>query len=1078
MLRTPVVLPALLLYLLTAAWQVTDAADNASPALYPAEIEDPEIVAQGREPAAATFFPFESIALARAGQRADSARFISLDGRWKFQWSGSAAARPVDFWRPTTDVSGWRNIEVPSSWERQGFGRPRFTNIRYLFKPQEPTVPRDAHETGSYRRSFQVPASWSGSEIFLHFGGASSAMYVWVNGHRVGYSEDSKLPAEFRITEFVVPGDNTLSVEVWRWPDGSYLERQDAWSLSGIDRSVHVYAAPKIRIRDVFARAGLDAQFAAGALNLDVELINHHAERKPGLLLDVAVYDGARALHKAQRPIAIAGNATTMLHLAATLPDILPWSAETPVLYDLVVALIDGDGNTLQVVSTRLGFRRVEVLAGQLLVNGRAIKLRGVNRHEFDPVTGRALSARSMLEDMTLMKKLNINAVRTSHYPNDTRWYELADQYGLYVIDEANIESHYYMQLGVENNQPEKYHLGFKRHWDIAHMTRVRNMVERDKNHPSIIAWSLGNEAGLGPVFPAMARWTRGRDPSRTVMYEGTGQLTGAHNPRDYVEIYTPMYDRVAEMVDYLDKRPRKAIIQLEYAHAHGNSLGNFKDYWDTIYRYPMAQGGFVWDFVDQTFAEQRADGRRYWAYGGDYGPDDNDGIDVADGILRADRSFNPQAWELQKVYAAIQFENYDHTTSVVRVRNRHDFLDAGRFDFRWEITEDGAVVASGPAAAVNAAPGASSDLAVQLPNIELRSDHEYFLKVSALTRADSYPLVPPGHVLGWQQFALPSNHPQRPAGPSTAAEALPALRVVDRDGMVDVTGTNLALRIDRATGLITKYEFAGLALLRSGLEPNFWRGPTDNDIGAGLDAVIAPWRTLVASRRLESLSLAQPTPGRVEIAVHWMLGDQQARYQLRYSVLGSGDIIVSARLDPIAQGLPELFRFGMTMTVPQRFDTVQWYGRGPHESYADRNTSAAIGRYAGAVHDQYFAYVRPQETGNKTDVRWMALLDNAGRGLIAVADDPISTSVLPFANADLDAHLDQRRHGADLQPQDFITWNIDHRQMGVGGDNSWGFAPLEHYRLPARSYAYRFCLRPLGLSDTPASKADEKIAW
>ncbi|MBB4660399.1 glycoside hydrolase family 2 TIM barrel-domain containing protein [Parvularcula dongshanensis] len=995
---------------------------------------DPEVVALNRAPMRAYFTPYETKALAETGDPSASRYYQSLDGTWSFGFFPNPDVVPRDVSSPRFDEDGWGTIEVPGNWERQGYGKPHYVNADYVFEDDADTValPLEDNPTGVYRRTFDVPRSWRGRTVYLRIGTANSGAYVWVNGKNVGYTEDSKLPAEFDVTSALRRGKNQVTIEVVQWTSGSYLEDQDFWSISGIERSVELFAQPPVHLGDVFARGGADGAFA-----LDVAL---RGEGKAHTLSYSLKKDGAVVLEGMSDA---APGATVTLQ--GQVVDVRPWTAETPDLYDLTVTLADVDGSVVEAMSDRVGFRTVTVEGGRLHINGIPVTLRGVNRHEHDPVRGRTMSLELMQRDAALMKQLNINAVRTSHYPNDPRWYDIADEVGLYVVDEANVESHWYM------GDPDAW-LGNRPYFYDSHQQRIRRMVERDKNHPSIIMWSLGNEAGVGKAFEDAAAWIRERDPTRIPAFEGTGQLTGAHNPRDFLDLYTPMYDRVAEMEDYLEQGYGKAIIQFEYAHAMGNSLGGFKEYWDLIWAEPMAQGGFIWDWVDQTFLEEDEEGRPYWAYGGDYDEGRNDGNFLANGLIQPDRTLNPHAYEAQAVMAPVAFETVDPSSGEVTVVNRHDFVGLSGLDLSWSLTEDGIEVESGSLETPDVEPGGQAMLSVPLLDAAPTPGAERHLMVRAMAKADYQPLVTAGHVVGWGQFALPG------AAAPTSSPPEGELTVEETADELRIAGDSFAAVFDRESGLLSGLERSGENLLLSPLRPSFWRAPIDNDVGGGIAEALGIWKDMHESRVLNTIEAVERPDG-VLVTARALYGDGVLAYTTRTLVRGDGVLEVDNMVEPLSDDLPEFYRIGMTATAPGRLGTVEWFGRGPHESYADRKTGAAVGRYEGRVADQFHDYSRPQETGNKVDVRWLSIRDAAGAGLLITGKPLLSVTALPFPYDDLAWVPGGQRHGAELVSKDVVTLNIDAAQMGVGGDNSWGFWPLEEYRLPSTNYRYGFTL-------------------
>ncbi len=1022
------------------------AAQDDGPRVEPVQVdparpdwENPAVVARGKLAASATGFPFESRALALRGEEAASSRYRSLDGTWKFALS-MADTLPAGFERPGFDVSGWKDIKVPADWQAQGFDQPRYNNITYPFPADRPLIPHATDPVGSYRRDVEVPADWTGSAIILHIGAAGSAYYVWVNGEKVGYSQDSKLPGDFDVTRFVKPGHNTIAIQVFRWSDGSYLEDQDFWRVSGIERSVYLIAAPATRIADTFVHAGLDSQYRDGLLAVDVAVSGGAAASARITLLDAG-----RPILTATQAVPTAGD--RRLTLAGRVPAVRAWTAETPNLYTLVTELIDARGRVTQATARSIGFRTVEIKNHLVSVNGRPITIRGVNRHEHDPETFHVVSRASMERDIQLMKRNNVNAVRTSHYPNDPYLYELADRYGLYVLDEANIESHGYMDYA--NRRPReraKFQLGFDPAWKEAHVSRVVNMVERDKNHPSVIIWSLGNEAGIGPNFEAAAAAAKARDPGRLISYLGWGTWDGIgdHRPNDYADIYAPMYDPAVKMADYATNwNFRQPMIQCEYAHMMGNSGGDLKEYWDTIYAHPdKLQGGFAWDWVDQSMYRYTKDGRRYWGDGGEYGPNPGGDIEFGDGLLQSDRTPNPQLYELRKVYAPVQFDGFDPATGRVTVRNRYDFRDLSGFAFDWTVQEDGIVVASGALPTPAVAARTSGVITLPIAGIARKPGSEYFATVRVRSREGAVPLVPGDTVIGFEQFAMGAVPDAVPAPVATAAR----VRVADGGGVVALSAAGSVLEIDRATGLIRGYSRDG-RVIASGGAPHFWRAVTDNDLGIGTARQLAVWKAMSDARRVTAVrSRATDTGG--EVSVDYALGDGAATFTTTYTMAGDGGVTVSGLLTPVKTDLPPPFRVGLAFALPTDVTTVEWYGRGPHESYVDRRTSAPIGLWRGAIAEQNHDYIRPQETGNKIDVRWMEL-SGAGRGLRVAGDRPLMMNALAFPYADLDRHEPGTWKSTDVVPHGQVTLLVDAAQWGVGGDTQWSGVgqPLPQYR-------------------------------
>jgi len=1007
-----------------------------------AEWERPEIIAIGREPARATFFGFDSRTAALAGDPAGQRYYLSLDGSWRFAYSPNPEARPRDFFRPDFDVSAWALIPVPSMLQAQGYGQPLFNNIKYPFGANQPFIPHAMNEVGSFRREVEIPASWDGREVFLQIGAAGAAYYVWVNGERVGYAEDSKLPSEFNITRFLRHGKATIAIELYRFADGSYLEDQDFWRVNGIERSVFLYAAPRTHLRDFEVKAALDPGFHDGTLELVVDVAG--SERRGRVR--ATVLDGDREVLQLASGVAAAGKPVT---LKGVIPGVRAWSAETPSLYTLLIELLDRDNQIVEATSRRIGFRTVAIVDGEVRVNGRRIMIRGVNRHEHDPYTFHVLSLETMRRDIELMKQANINAVRTSHYPNDPRWYDLADQYGLYVMDEADVESHEYMAAGNDTGDRPGHQLGYKPEWREAHLERLRRMVERDKNHPSIIFWSLGNEAGIGPSFEAMGKWAKARDPGRLVSYLGWGTVFQEHVPNAYVDIYAPMYDDIEKLADYAtDPRYAQPLIQCEYAHAMGNSLGNLVDYWQTYRAYRKLQGGFVWDWVDQTMIRKDAQGRDYWASGSDYGPNPRDDQSVvADGLIKSDRKLHPEYFELAKVYAPISFDGFDAATQRVRVTNRHDHIDLAGFQFDWKVEADGVEIAHGALAVPALGPAQSGDARLELPGkLLVDNDHYYVLTLRASAREGTIPLVPAGHVVAWEQFPL--NDPPAPA------PLLAAASVSERSEQVQLAARDAVLSIDRSTGLVAQYSRAGQVLLRGGA-PNFFRAMTDNDIGAGVDNSHQVWRELSEKRTLRSI-IVDPAGA---VTVRHALGAGGGWFETRYVMAVDGQVEVTATFTPVKEDLPDPLRIGMAFTIPAALDQLEWFGRGPQESYVDRKSGAALGLWHGAVAEQNHDYTRPQETGGKTDLRWLRLAGANMPQLRVAGAAPLAVNVLAFPYQDLMMQPVGKAHSSDIRPHGEGTLLIDAKQAGVGGNTGWSTAgrPLPRYRIKVEPTTYRF---------------------
>ena len=1046
--------------------------------------QDPAVFQIGREPPRASFTPFPAADAAVAGRPEDSPRRLSLNGDWKFHFVPRPADRPEGFFEPGFDDSAWDEIAVPSNWELLGYGYPVYRDESYSFPRNPPFVPEDDNPVGSYRRAFEVPARWDGNEIFLRFDGVYSAFYVWVNGAFVGYSEGSRTPAEFRITEQITTGTNVLAVQVIRWSDGSYLESQDFWRISGIDREVSLLARPPTFLRDFSANADLVTGYRDGILDLSVGVANRGLADAGAYEVRYELFDpdgGPVWGEPRELRLDVPSGGEASMGATETIRDVLAWSAETPHLYRLVLSLAGADGRVAEATAVRIGFRRIETADGELLLNGRPIVLRGVNRHEHDPERGHVVDEASMLEDIRLMKLLNINAVRTAHYPNLPRFYELADEYGLYVVDEPNIESH---GMGF---LPEVTLAG-RPEWRDAHLDRTERMVIRDRNHPSVIIWSLGNEAGDGENFDATSEWIREYDPWRPILYEPAGE-------RDIVDIVAPMYVRPYWLEHYAASRSEKPFLLVEYAHAMGNSVGNLADYWEVIDSDPKLVGGFIWDWVDQAIRREDASGRPFWAYGGDIGPPGipTDGNFLVNGLVSADRKPHPHAFEVKKVYQPVRIRALHARSGLIEVENRRAFTDLSDLAGSWELTADGAVLAEGTVPPVATPPGASEIVSFDIPETEIEPLMERLLTVRFRTREDA-PLVPAGHEVAWEQFFVDVVRPedieeeeeeepaegeeevveeeQEEEEPPPEPPPMEPVRVRESEDSITINGRGFTVEFSRALGTLRSFREGARELVRSGPVPNFWRAPTDNDYGNGLPARSRVWKAAgrPPARVLEDVLVREDADRRrVEVESRFSLRSIDAFYTLLHEVFGNGTVAVSVRLSGVNEDLPEMPRFGTLLTLPGSLSQVEWYGRGPHENYWDRRTGAAVGRYRAAVSELAHPYVRPQETGTRSDVRWAALTDDAGTGLLVIGLPHLSLSALPYRISDLDGgETKSRTHWAELAPRDEITMALDYRQTGVGGDDSWGAVPHREYTLWPQNLEYRFLMRPIGAGDDP----------
>jgi beta-galactosidase len=1024
------------------------AAPRAVPAAAP-DWERPKVVGINKQPPHSTLTPFPDENAAFNSEAGESPFVQSLNGKWKIHWVKHPDERPKDFYKPGHDVSGWAEIQVPSNMELMGYGTPIYVNSRYPFRMRAPKVMgtpspswtafEERNPVGSYRRTFTIPGHWQGRRTFIVFHGVNSAFYLWINGEKVGYSQGSRLPAEFDITDYIKPGENLVAAEVYKYSDGSYLECQDFWRLSGIFRDVELVSRPQVHIRDFHVQTILDDRYQDAVFKLEVEVMNE-GPATASVSVDAALLDesGEPVFRNLSVNSTVNGQAEESLSLERAVTDPKKWSAEDPYLYTLIINLKDGRGKAVESIPWKVGFRKSEIKNGQILFNGKPIYIKGVNRHDVDPDLGQYVSIDRMIQDIRLMKQGNVNAVRTSHYPNAPQWYGLCDRYGLYVLDEANIEAH-----GYGSHALTRTSMG--QDYKEAHVDRVRRMVERDKNHPCVIGFSLGNEAGYGLNHMAGRRWIKTNYPGTIVSYE---QGLSIHS-----DIVCPMYTRPWNVKQHWRRWGRgRPMVLIEYAHGMGNSGGNFQDYWDVFESHDHLQGGFIWDWIDQGFRKTAPNGQVFWAVGGDYGDKPNDENFCANGIIQPDRYPNPYYYEMRKVYQSVRVEPVDLLSGVVRVHNKYSFIDLAGFDGSWELTENGEVIQSGTLKKLNTAPGDSEEIKIGFNRPELTPGAEYHLKVSfALARDELW--EDKGHVVAWDQFKIPYDIPDS-ADPR--AMDMPALELDETSEAFMVKGEGFTVRVGKDSGAIESYEFHGKELIASPLIPNFWRPTTDNDKGNFMAQRLGVWRDAGPERKVGGVEAERQGEQAVKITSSATLPAGGSSYRNVYTVYGNGEVEVEAEFRPLG-ALPGLPRFGMQMEIPGEFHTMTWYGRGPHENYRDRKTGAAVGVYSKDVEELFHPYIEPQETGNMTDVRWVSFTDEEGAGLMAKGLPLLSVSAWPYT---MD-NIEESKHTYELTPSGKVTVNLDYKQMGVGGDNSWGARTHPQYRLPAKPYNYRFRLRP-----------------
>jgi beta-galactosidase len=1025
----------------------------------PAVMEDHGINGINKLPPRPYTFPFTSSHLAIANFPEKATNYLSLNGLWQFHCALNPALRPKTFFENDYDVSDWSVIKVPGNWEAQGFDHAIYIDEHFPFNTECPQVPRDYNTVGSYRRTFEVDDNWEGREIFLHLAGARTASFIWINGERVGYSQNAKSPAEFNITPYIQIGENTISVQIYRWSNASYVEKQDMLDMSGFEREIFIYSTEKTRIYDFYCKYELNETYNKCAIDLTVSLKHFNTESATLCLNAQLLNDKNHFVPIFTQDKTFTKEGTDQsFSFYYDVDDPRLWTAETPNLYTLLLTLSDEQGKVLESTSHKIGFRNIKIINGQLKVNGIAIKIKGVNRHELHPTLGHVPTEENMLTDIRLMKEHNINAVRTSHFPCHPRWYQLCDQYGLYIIDEANIESH---PLALK----EETQIGNTKSWIPAHLDRIQAMVERDKNNACVIIWSMGNEAGTGCVFEALYQWIKEKDQSRPVQYQPAGEAA-------YTDIVCPMYPTLERLKEFSQQDDHRPMIMIEYAHAMGNSIGILRDYWNIIDNSDKLQGGFIWEWMDHSLELTNNRSQKYWGYGKDYHPDmPTDGNFMNDGLVAADRTPHPHMSEVKTVYQPVRFYQIDAISGVFEIENRYDFINLDHLSIQYNITKDGHQIYSGTFGTIDIEAGQREKIQIPLYHEHLKESCEYIVTLSAITKNEEA-FIGSGYEIAWDQFYITERHSIQPKQPEDHL----SLNINKTDSQLSIIGDDLIVEFNCKTGELVNYTVGGNSFIRTGLVPNFWRGLTDNDLGAKLYKTSLVWKDASVLRKLTSFTY-ETTPLCISVYTQFTLPTIESYYHLVYEIYPSGDIRVKANFTPGSAELPIMLRMGLQLTIPSEYHFVQWFGRGPVETYADRK-GAKIGIYGGTTIDQYHAYPRPQETGNKTDVRWVRLINNKGIGIEAIAEDKLlNTSVWPFKAEELDFVADTDgmgasgltpiscKHGADIQHCDFTTWNIDLCQLGTGGQNSWGSLPPLDYQLTIKTYDYSFLLRPIRMT-------------
>lgn len=1030
--------------------------------------ENEQVIGINKMPARATSYSYPSVSEALTSDRQKS-RMISLNGKWKFHFEADSKNRPADFYKNADLFNQWDDIEVPSCWEMKGYGTPIYTNSTYPFPNNPPFIER-TNPVGSYLKKFTLPEEWNNDQIILHFGGISSAGTIWVNGQFAGYSQDSRLPAEFDVTNLVKKGENTLAVQVFRWSDGSYLEDQDHWRMSGIHREVLVLAQPKVAINDFFVRTKFDQNLEHALLQIRPEITvsgnidtkgwtietqlftpEHNPTFKMPLRLEV---DNVRFESYPQRD-----NVYFAL-IEQEIKSPQKWSAEFPALYTLVLTLKNEKGETVEARSTKVGFRHISTTDGIFKVNGKAVKLYGVNRHDHSPTGGKTVTREEMLQDVLLMKQHNINSIRTCHYPNDPYLYDLCDEYGIYVMDEANIETHH--ARGYLTNQPQ---------WHAAFTDRVIRMVERDKNHPSIISWSLGNESGMGPNHAAAAGWVHDFDPTRFIHYEGAQGLpehpdytpinspnfkkyvARAGNPDDpaYVDVISRMYAPIEDLKG-LAESPyiRRPIMQCEYAHAMGNSLGNLGEYWDLIRSKPNLMGGYIWDWIDQGIEQIDANGQKWYAYGGDFGDTPNDNNFCLNGIINPDRSLKPGMVECKYVFQPVAWEAYDLDNKLVVIKNRSNFTSLSDYEIRWTVSKYGKVVESGVLGLPNLLPGDSKIISV--PFKTKTTDAEYWLRLSAHLKENTN-WEKAGFEVAKQQFLLPGS---KPFSLNMQTVKGGVQTITDNETELVLGGKDFRVAFDKKSGYLKDYQAKGVQLITSELSPNFWRPTTDNDHrGWRVDSNLSDWKEIAANLKLKKFDVSTNNE---TITIKTALENKGVQLALTYEIAANASVKVDYSVE-IPEEISEPLRVGLTTTTSNNLTEMYFYGKGPDENYNDRSRGSEVGTYSGKIEDFIFQYIVPQENGNHTEIRWLSLTNNKGTGLQIAGMQPLSMSVWPYTAE----NIEKAKHTFELTKADNYTLNIDFAQAGVGGTDSWSLRarPIDQYRLLEKTYHYGFIILP-----------------
>ena len=997
---------------------------------------------QNREPRRANFFAFENLEKAQSFDKKKSANYLSMEGMWKFNFVKDHNKRPANFFALKYDDSQWKDFPVPGLFELNGYGDATYKNIGYAwatqFDPNPPYISELNNYTGSYRRTFELPKDWKGKDVYFHVGSATSNLTLWVNGKYVGYSEDSKVAAEFNISKYLKPGKNLIAMQVMRWCDGSYFEDQDFWRFTGIAREVYLYARPKLHAADIRLDAALENNYQDGVLNYKVSL--------KGGKTDVAI----TLCDKDGKQIAQATGAQGVIKV----PKVNAWTAETPYLYKAYITLKNKQG-AAEVIPQKVGFRNVEIKNAQLLVNGQPVLVKGADRHEMDPDGGYVVSLERMIQDIKIMKQLNINAVRTSHYPCDPRWYDLCDEYGIYITAEANLESH---GMGYEEKSLAKFP-----EYIVPHIERNEGNVKPLINHPSVIVWSLGNECGYGVNFEKAYDWVKACDKTRPAQYE-----RGGYDSK--TDIYCPMYIGYEESESYCKSNGTKPYIQCEYAHAMGNSEGGFKEYWDLIRKYPKYQGGYIWDFVDQGLRDKSpVTGKEIFTYGGDYGryPASDYNFNC-NGIIAPNRRLNPHAYEIQYVLQNVWIKDFDAENGSFNVYNENFFKNIDDLSLTATLFANGVKLTTIAIPDTKGiAPQAtklvkSEALKSAIEKAEAEHATEEITINFAFASDGSQPLVDKGQVMARQQIVLNGYEFDKVDAPANTGSKI---EVEETNSYVKVSAERMSVTIGKKTGMIDYLDVDGEPMLkfRESMTPEFWRAPTDNDYGASLQKKMRVWKN--PQMNLKSFDKSESKDS-VVLTANFEMPEVKAELMLRYRINAAGEVTVTEKMTTDKEAkVADLFRYGMQLQMPASFSKLEYYGRGPEENYIDRHSSSFIGKYEANVKDEYYPYVRPQESGNHTDIRYFSIFNpTTGKGITFEGYAPMECSAIPYLVEDLDAGIEKEhawgQHSGDLVEKGLVQLHIQQRQFGLGCIDSWGSSPMEKYRMHYQDRCFSFVIK------------------